>query len=124
MFFLAPQFLSWMGLPVDLMEYGLQFTLIVGGFSFIQAIIMTIWAIIRSHGFTRDAMYVTVGMNILNVIGNYLLLFGPFGLPVMGVTGVAISTTFARFVGLIVLFVLLKKRVNGWLPFRRLFSNT
>lgn len=87
-----------MHLPQELMESAGSYLKIVGGFSFIQALIMTISAVIRSHGFTKDAMYVTVGMNILNIIGNYLF-FGVLGFPELGVTGVAISTVASRTIG-------------------------
>jgi putative MATE family efflux protein len=110
-------FLKWMNTPPELMEEASIYLLIVGGFSFIQSVIMTIGAAIRSYGFTKDAMYVTIGMNILNVIGNYLFIFGAFGFPVLGVEGVAISTSFSRFLGLVVILYLLFKRSSIPLPF-------
>lgn len=122
MFLCAPTFLRWMGLPAELMEFGKSFLMIVGGFSFVQALLMTASALVRSHGYTKDAMFVTIGMNVLNVVGNYLVIFGPFGLPVLGVEGVAWSTTIARIFGLVVLCLILYKRVNGELPFRCLLN--
>ncbi|MDE5415565.1 MATE family efflux transporter [Alkalihalobacterium chitinilyticum] len=109
--------LKMMNLPPELMDNGVTYLQIVGGFSFIQALIMTAGAIIRSHGFTKDAMYVTIGMNILNIIGNYIFIFGAFGFPELGVTGVAVVTAVSRGLGVIVLLVLLYKRVNGNLSF-------
>ncbi|WP_078555307.1 MATE family efflux transporter [Bacillus alkalicellulosilyticus] len=109
--------LNLMQIPVELMDMAMIYLIIVGGTSFTQAVLMTAGAIIRSHGFTKDAMYVTIGMNIINVVGNYLFLFGPFGIPVLGVTGVAIATAVSRILGLILLMILLYKRVNGNLPF-------
>jgi putative MATE family efflux protein len=113
--------LTFMGIPKDLIREAYIYLVIVGGFSFVQAIIMTIGAIIRSYGFTRDTMYVTIGMNLLNVIGNYLFIFGPFGLPVLGVKGVAISTAVSKAIGLFVLIWLLFKRIDTPLPFRDMF---
>ncbi len=110
-------FLTWMGLPDELMAEALTFLRIVGGASVLQALMTAMSATVRSHGFARDAMYVTLGMNVLNVIGNYLLLFGPFGLPVLGVLGVSISTAVAQLVGAVVLFIILLKRMDGKLPF-------
>lgn len=115
-------FLKWMNTPPELMKEASSYLLIVGGFSFIQSVIMTIGAAIRSYGYTKDAMYVTIGMNILNVIGNYLFIFGTFGFPVLGVEGVAISTTFSRFLGLIVILYLLFKRSSFPLPFAKSFK--
>ncbi|MFN7251727.1 MAG: MATE family efflux transporter [Anaerobacillus sp.] len=116
LFIFAPAILNAMNLPPELMESSLLYLRIVGGFAFIQALIMTVAAIVRSHGFTKDAMYVTVGMNLINVIGNYFFIFGPFGFPILGVTGVAISTTVSRFIGLIAMFAILRYRIKGNLP--------
>jgi putative MATE family efflux protein len=115
-------FLKWMNTPDELMMEAKSYLMIVGGFSFIQSVIMTIGAAIRSYGFTKDAMFVTIGMNILNVIGNYLFIFGAFGFPVLGVEGVAISTSFSRFLGVIVILYLLLKRSSIPLPFSKSFK--
>ncbi|MCK6256691.1 MATE family efflux transporter [Fictibacillus sp. KIGAM418] len=122
LFLFGKTFLSWMNTPDELMDQAYSFLVIVGGFSFVQAVIMTIGAIIRSYGFTRDAMNVAIFMNVLNVLGNCLVIFGPFGFPVLGVQGVAISTTVSRFIGLVVILYLLNKRVPGQLPFKSLLT--
>ncbi|KAB2330913.1 MATE family efflux transporter [Bacillus mesophilum] len=122
LFFTGKPLLLLMDLPSELLDEAYIYLVIVGGFSFVQAVIMTIGATVRSYGFTRDIMYITIGMNILNVAGNYLFIFGPFGFPVLGVEGVAISTAVSRFIGLIVSIMVLVKRTNGELPFRKLFQ--
>lgn len=61
-------------------------------------------------------MMVTVVVNILNIIGNYSLIFGKFGMPALGVEGAAISTAFARGVSMVILFVILS--VNIFPDFR------
>jgi putative MATE family efflux protein len=115
-------FLKWMNTPPELMAEASSYLYIVGGFSFIESVIMSTGAAIRSNGFTKDAMFVTIGMNIMNVIGNYLFITGSFGFPVWGVEGVAISTSFSRFLGLLVILYLLFKRSAYPLPFKRLLS--
>ncbi|MFZ3589179.1 MATE family efflux transporter [Bacillus sp. DJP31] len=114
--------LQLMSIPEELIREAYTYLVIVGGFSVIQGIIMTIGSIIRSYGFTKDSMYVTIGMNILNVVGNYVFIFGPFGIPVLGVEGVAISTVVSRLIGLIVLVFLLVWRIEGSLPFSKVFT--
>jgi putative MATE family efflux protein len=122
LFLFGVPLLHAMDIPPQLMEYAMQFLRIVGGLSFLEAVSMTSAVAVRTHGYTKDAMYVTLGMNILNIIGDYLFLYGPFGIPVLGVTGVALSTTFSRLLGLIVMFTILRKRVEGGLPFRCLLN--
>ncbi|WP_409291782.1 MATE family efflux transporter [Peribacillus sp. SCS-37] len=114
--------LGLMGLPQELLADAEIYLKIVGSFAFVQALIMTAGAILRSRGYTRDAMLVTIGMNIVHLIGNYIFIFGPLGLPVLGVEGTAISTVVSRLLGFAAILTLLIKRVPGKLPFKRLFS--
>ncbi|KAB8139181.1 MATE family efflux transporter [Gracilibacillus oryzae] len=121
LFLLSDTILGLMDLPKELMDEASIYMNVVGGFMFIQALIMTISAILRSYGYTKDTMYVTIGMNILNVIGNYLFIFGPFGFPVLGVEGVAYSTIVSRIIGFIVITFVLILRSQKKLPFRSLY---
>jgi putative MATE family efflux protein len=120
-FLFSSKLLLLMDLPPELLSEADSYLKMVGIFSFVQALVITMGATIRSYGFTRDAMYVTIGMNIINVIGNYLFIFGPFGIPVLGVDGVALSTVTSRALGLIVITVLLFKRIEEPLPFKKMF---
>ncbi|MCY7693242.1 MATE family efflux transporter [Bacillus altitudinis] len=121
MFVLAVPILHMMGLSSELMPDATVFLQIVGLLSFIQALIMTYSAILKSYGFTRDTMYVTIGMNLLNVAGNYLVIFGPFGFPVLGVMGVALSTSFARLIGLTAMILIVRHRIGLQFSFKRMF---
>lgn len=51
---------------------------------------------------TLTPMYVMLGANVLNIIGNYILIYGHFGAPEIGLTGAGISTLVSRIVTLIV----------------------
>ncbi|WP_342542569.1 MATE family efflux transporter [Paenisporosarcina sp. FSL H8-0542] len=103
----ARSMMSAMNLQGEVLAYAEQYLSIVGGAIFLQAIINSLAAIIRVHGWTKQTMYVSLGMNIIHVIGNYLLIFGRFGFPEMGVQGAAISSVISRFLALIVFFWLL-----------------
>nr|WP_090982824.1 MATE family efflux transporter [Paenibacillus sp. CF384] len=83
---------------------------LIGGFIWIEAMSYAVSSIIRSNGNTRDVMYVTLGVNLIHVAGNYLLIFGNLGFPEWGVTGAAVSTIGSRILGLIVLFILLYRK--------------
>ncbi|MED1015542.1 MATE family efflux transporter [Bacillus atrophaeus] len=120
-FMAAVPMLHMMGLTNDLMPDAKIFLQVVGGLSFIQALIMTFSAILKSYGYTKDTMFVTIGMNVLNIAGNFLVIFGPFGLPVLGVAGVAMSTSIARVIGLIAMIVIVNKRINLTLTLKKVF---
>ncbi len=45
---------------------------------------------------TRMPMWILLGSNVLNVIGNWLLIYGVAGLPEMGLTGAGLATLLSR----------------------------
>lgn len=47
---------------------------------------------------TRTSMWILLSGNLLNIIGNYLLIYGKAGLPEMGVVGAGVSTLVSRIV--------------------------
>jgi putative MATE family efflux protein len=111
-YFGAAPLLRLMQLPVSLMPYALPFLTLMGGTLFMEAMNTAIGATLRAHTHTRDAMMVTVGQNLLNVAGNCVMLFGLFGCPKMGVTGVALSSVFSRVAASLALLFLLHRRIR------------
>ena len=106
------QILSFIGAKGQLLELSRQYLSIVGGFIFLQAVLSNASVIIRNHGLTKITMYVTVGMNIVNTGLDVLFVLGLLGFPKLGVTGVAIATTFSRIAGMIVLGIVLFTKVE------------
>lgn len=70
-------------------------------------------ALFRAMGNSRITMYISLLMNLMNLIGNAVLIFG-FK---MGVAGAAISTTVSRTVAAVLIFCLLF-REGGEICFR------
>ncbi|WP_428039752.1 MATE family efflux transporter [Candidatus Avelusimicrobium fimicolum] len=108
--FAAPS-LKLMGLDDNLVGYGVSYMTLVGGFSFLQSLAMTLSAILRSHNKAYYPMFVTLLINVINVVGNYFLIFGNFGAPRLGITGAGISTVISRTVAVILLAYLLFRKV-------------
>ena len=106
----ASYLLNLMGLRPELLQYGIGYMEIVGAFAFFQAISLTISASLRSANKAIYPMLVTVLVNIMNIAGNYILIFGKFGLPALGAEGAAISTSVARGVSMVVLFIILFRK--------------
>lgn len=77
---------------------------------------------LRSIGTVRISFYISVISLIVNVGINYVLIFGKFGFPEMGIRGAAIGTLVARAVELIVVVVyIIKKETKIKLFTRSLF---
>jgi len=62
---------------------------------------------------TRYPMYATIIANVVNVILNYLFIFGKFGFPEMGVVGAAIGTLASRFIMLGYLWFLMSQHYKS-----------
>jgi putative MATE family efflux protein len=67
------------------------------GFVF-MALTTTVTASLRGVGDSRTAMIYNMTANIVNVIFNYLLIYGHFGFPEMGVAGASLATIIGQFV--------------------------
>ncbi|MGM0124987.1 hypothetical protein IGI37_002381 [Enterococcus sp. AZ194] len=110
--FFAGPLLRFMNLDQELISIGDGYLRIFGGSLFISAITATIIAVMRSHGFTQPALLVPMCASILAVIGNYVALYSPFGLPHLGVDGLAASSVFGNTIGLLIACYLLKKHIG------------
>lgn len=86
---------------------------IVGGCIFLQAVYNVMLQILRCNGFTKIGMYVSIIINLINIAGNYLFLYGPLKFLNLGVAGVAISTVVARVVAVTVSIVFFYKAGIG-----------
>lgn len=75
---------------------------IVGGGLFLQACYNVMLQILRCNGYSKVGMVISIVINVINIIGNYLFLYGPLKFLNLGVAGVAISTVTARVIALII----------------------
>ncbi len=57
---------------------------------------------------TKYPMYATIIANVVNIVLNYLLIFGSLGFPKMGIVGAAIGTLTARFIMVVYIWFLLR----------------
>lgn len=101
-----------MQLPQELYQDAKIYISIVGGFVFLQAVFMTYGAIFRSNGLMKQTMFISMAINIINVVGNIIFLTGLFGLPELGVTGVALSSVISRFIGVVLVIRLFIKKIQ------------
>lgn len=73
----------------------------------------------KSHGNPKQMLFVNIGVNLLNIFGNGVFIFGWFGMPILGPTGVGISTVVSRAIGCVVGFLVMSHYCN--FKFRRKF---
>lgn len=93
---------------------------IVGGFLFLQAGYNVMVQILRCHGYTRVGMYISLAVNGVNIVGNWMFLYGPLKHLNLGVAGVAISTVTARVIALTVALIIFFRLKIGKISFKAL----
>lgn len=89
----------------------IYYRIIMGGMIF-NVVSMVINAAQRGAGNTKIAMRTNITSNVVNMIGNYLLIEGHFGFPALGISGAAIATVFGTVIACIMSVYSLFKQDN------------
>ena len=100
-----PFFMMLLHISPEMKDYAMTYIYIVGGGSFLMAVYNVMIQILRCNGYPKVGMYISLVINVINIGGNYLFLYGPLKELHMGVAGVAISTFVARTIAVIAAFV-------------------
>ncbi len=98
-YYFSHDLLKFMGAEPEVFEAGgvLYAKAIFGGLVF-MTISTGIIAVLRGAGDTKTPMTINIIANLLNVVGNYTLIYGKFGFPRLGVFGAGLSTSISRVV--------------------------
>ena len=96
----AREIVLFMGAGADTLGYAKQYLQIVALGTLPLSMTFAITAGLRGVGQTKLPMKYNLIANMLNVVGNYALIYGKFGLPAMGVAGAALSTALSQILGL------------------------
>lgn len=115
-----PLIMRFLNVSAEMRPYSMIYIYIVGGGGFITAVFSVMLQILRCNGYPKIGMWVTLAINVVNIGGNYLFLFGPLAFLNMGVAGVAISTVFARALAVVVLFIFFFAKKIGKVSLRYL----
>jgi len=103
----AGQILSLMGAQPDALVPGTTYLRIVAAAVVFQGATFSLGASLRGAGDTKTPMSVNTIANLVNLVGNYVLIHGHFGFPRLEVAGAAVATFLSRLVG----FVLIMRTV-------------
>lgn len=117
-FLFGEHFLKLFDVQGKIYDYGLIFMQICGLSLFFESLALALSAVLRSYGYTKESMVVTILMNIISIGGNIFALSGLFGLPITGVVGVSWAIVIARVVAVVILVFLVYKRLAISMKFR------
>jgi len=99
-YMLAGPIVTFMGAGTDTFGYAKTYLQIIAMGMLPLSMTFAITAGLRGVGQTRLPMTYNLIANMLNVVGNYALIYGKLGMPKLGVAGAAISTMLSQYIGL------------------------
>ncbi len=115
-FFIAcsPFVMMLMGLEGNLIADASTYLQWVGGASVMISVSSVISVLFRCYGNAKVPMAIVLFINIVNVIGNYLVIFRPFEIPLYGISGIGIIRFASETIGLLLSVLLLAAARFGY----------
>ena len=102
--------IHYMKQPLEVVELAIPYLYIIS----ISIIPLVVFEALKrfSDGLsnTKYPMYATIAANIINIIINYLLIFGSFGFPKLGIVGAGIGTLVSRIIMIFFLSLIFMKK--------------
>ena len=112
-----PLLMIFLQVSDEMRQYSMTYIYIVGGCGFLLAVYGVMLQILRCNGYPKIGMWITLGINVINIGGNYMFLHGPLAYLDLGVAGVALSTVAARLVAVIAVFIFFFAKGIGKISF-------
>lgn len=119
----TPQIMGIFTQSREVIDLGVQYLRVVLASYIIASVTTLLCGVLRSTEQVGVALVTNGTAILLNIILNYILIFGKLGLPAMGIRGAAIATLISRAIELLmvmgyVIFIEKKVRLNLFAMFR------
>ena len=111
--FCGKALLRMMKLEGAFLEEAAAYFNIIIRYSFFPAMLTAFSAVFKSCGRPKVSVCVTLGMNALNGLLNYLVIFQPFPIPLEGTRGIALCNVACKFLGFLTMGILLLRAKLG-----------
>jgi len=113
-FFFASDFLfKLLGVQSPILEYSASYIKILSFTLLILGIVPTSASIMQGIGITKMIMIAGIISNILNIILDWILIYGKFGFPQMNIEGAALASTISNYATapIMITYVFLSKNI-------------
>ena len=113
---LFSQSLSLLNQPEEVEALALPFLLIITASLIPLMVFQTFKQFVEGLSQTKQAMFITIAANLVNVFLNWLLIWGHWGFPELGFLGAAWATLISRVLMMVLMggYVLTSKRYNDF----------
>lgn len=99
--FFAEPLLQLMGVEQKVLATAISYFQIVAIPSILISLMFVLSSILRANGDTKTPMKISIYINLLNIVLDYILIFGFIIFPALGLEGAAYATVISRIVGVI-----------------------
>jgi putative MATE family efflux protein len=122
-FFGSSSIFKLMGVQFPVLESSTSYLKIMSFIFLHMGFTSTAICIMQGIGITKIIMLTGVLNNLLNLIFDYVLIFGKFGFPQMGINGAALALVISDFLSypILVGYVFLSKKITFKLSFKNVF---
>ena len=116
--YFAAGLFQFMNQPDKVVEYAITYLHILAFSIPMMMVFLTYKHFLEGLSIMRPAMVIVLAANLVNVFGNYSLIYGNFGFPRLELNGAGFSTLFSRLFMMIMLILFLNKnsRVKKYRP--------
>ncbi|WP_394138727.1 MATE family efflux transporter [Cytobacillus oceanisediminis] len=97
--FLSDELLKLMGVEEEVLSSANSYFRIIAIPSIFISLMFVLSSVLRGKGDTKSPMKISIFINLLNLVLDYVLIFGFFLIPAFGLEGAAYATLFSRLVG-------------------------
>ncbi len=111
-------FLNRMGQSEEVVRQAVPYYLLLVASLFPMLLFYSFKQFLEGVGNTKIAMYITLTSNLVNIILNYLLIYGKFGFPEWGLNGAGIATLISRIIMPVMLIPFILKNKQYKCEFR------
>jgi len=94
---ISSEFIDYLNQPAEVILYAKSYMKIMSLSMIPLMIFQTYKQFFDGLSITKPGMYVAIISNVVNIIGNYVLIFGKFGVPALGLDGAGIASFLTRF---------------------------
>lgn len=94
------------------LEGAVTYLKITGSTIIFQALVMAYTSFMKSNSMMTWPLVISIGVNAINILANWLLIYGVGPFPEMGVAGAAVATALSRAMGALCLMIIFRVKMG------------
>lgn len=112
----APELYVWFGVALEVIDLGWDYVLVLTMMIPFVIFKLIFVSAFNAYGDTKTPLYIKLISIVLNIVLNYILIFGYGVIPAMGVMGAAIATVIVNILEVLIFIYLYMNRKSPFIP--------